>query len=430
MVPTPRLFSRRALFCAAVLGCLSLGLSSLHAQAREPGPKLTKIEAVLTVKPDRTAELLEKRRITILAPGAIRPAGQQVATWIEGMETLDLIEAYTEKSDGRRLDVEPNRIFRRDAASDDNGGYLVDQKALTVIYPDLAIGDTVVLTTKLTIKAGSFPGHLVTQFMHSSEVKSDQPGFKVTLADSPREIPDAGSSYRVVVPRGMEIHVEIAGEGVTGTVIEDEATITHVATFGERVDAKDKSRSAMEQGPRIFISTLRDYEDLGQNYWAAAAPHVEVTPAIQAMADEITQGIDEPRKQAEAISLWVKRNIRYIIVHQGIGRDLSIVAADTVLRNRYGECKEHAVLMTALLAAKKIEAELVLIQLGDITTIPETPTLGFFNHLIVYLPEFNMLDDPTSATTPFGSLAKEGRNKPVVVMSQRGARVAMSPPAP
>lgn len=427
MVPTLRSISRRALFAAIALAFVCF---ALPADARAPGAKLTKIDAVLTVHADRTAELTETRRITILAPGAIRPAGQQVATYIEGMETLDLIEAYTQKSDGRRIDVEANRIFRRDAASDDNVGYLTDQKALTVVYPDLAIGDMVVLTTKLTIKAGSFPGHLVTQFMHSSAVKDDTPGFKVTLADSPRPIPDAGSTYRIVVPRGMEVHVEITGDGISKTVTEDEASITYLATFGEPVEAKDKSRSATEQGPRIFVSTLRDYEELGEAYWAAAAPHVEVTPAIQAMADEITNGIDDRLKQAEAISLWVKKNIRYIIVHQGIGRDLSIVAADIVLRNRYGECKEHAVLLSALLAAKKIDSELVLIQLGDITSIPETPTLAFFNHLIVYLPEFNMLDDPTSATTPFGSLAKEGRNKPVVVMSGKGARIAKSPPAP
>jgi hypothetical protein len=427
MAGTFRLMSRRAFVGAAAAGCLSLVLLVPCAQARAPGDKLSHIEAVLTVNPDRTAVLLETRRITILAPGAIRPAGQQVATYIEGMETLDLIEAYTQKSDGRRLDVEPSRIFRRDAASDDNAGYLTDQKALTVIYPDLAIGDIVVLTTRLTIKAGSFPGHLVTQFMHSSEVKDDVPGFKVTLADSPRAIPDEGSRYRIVVPKGMDLHVEIAGEGISRTVTEDEAATTYVATFGERVETKDKSRSAMEQGPRIFVSSLRDYEDLGRIYWAAARPHVEVTPTVQALADEITAGIEDRRQQAEAISLWVKRNIRYVMIHQGIGRDLSTEAADTVLRNRYGECKEHAVLMAALLAARKIDSELVLIQLGDITSIPETPTLAFFNHLIVYLPEFDAFDDPTSPTTPFGQIAKEGRNKPVVIMSERGARVATTP---
>jgi hypothetical protein len=151
-----------------------------------------------------------------------------------------------------------------------------------------------------------------------------------------------------------------------------------------------------------------------------------VTPEIQAMADEITAGIEDRREQARAISHWVKRNIRYVIVHRGIGRDLSTEPAWSVLRNRYGECKEHAILTAALLAARNIESELVLIQLGNISTLPETPSLAFFNHLIVHLPEFELFDDPTSPTTPFGQIAKEGRNKPVVMMSARGARVGMT----
>ena len=108
------------------------------------------------------------------------------------------------------------------------------------------------------------------------------------------------------------------------------------------------------------VSTLRDYENLGNNYWAAAEPHLQVTPAIQTMADEITAGIEDRREQAKAITDWVKRNIRYLIVHQGVGRDLSIEPAETILRNRAGECKEHAVLTKALLAAKGVESELVL----------------------------------------------------------------------
>lgn len=431
MAPTLGVISRRTFARAVAAGLLSLAVLAAPegAKAREPGaPTLRRIEAVLAVKPDRTAEFLETRRITVLSPDAIRPAGQQVLTWIDGLESLDVIEAYTQKKDGARLDVAPNRILRRDASADDNTAYLVDQKALTVIYPDVAVGDTVVLTTKLTINAGSFPGNLVTQFLHSSAVNNDTPNLKITVAEAARPIPDEGSSYRIVVPRGMDIRVEIAGDGITSQVIEDEASIIHVATFGERVPAKDKTRSAVEQGPRIFVSTLRDYEDLGANYWAVAAPHVAVTPAIQAMADKITEGIDDRVRQAQAISLWVKKNIRYLIVHHTIGRDLSIVAADEVLRNRYGECKEHAVLMTALLAAKGIESELVLIQIGDITTIPDTPSLAFFNHLMVYLPEFDTFDDPTTPSIPFGQIVKEAFNKPVLIMSGRGSRLGATPP--
>jgi hypothetical protein len=431
MALTFRLPSRHAFVAAAVIGCLSLGLFAnlgAPAQARAPGQTLTKIDAVLTVNTDRTAMLEETRRIVVLHEGAIRAAGQQVATYIDEMETLDLLEAYTEKSDGRKIEVPPSRILRRDASVDDEGSYRVDQKALTAIYPDVALGDTIVFKTRMHIRSGSFPGHFVTQFLHSSEVKPNRLTFKVTIAEEPREIPDSGSRYRIVVPKGMAIQVGIFGDGLTKDVTEDETTITYTATFGERSEAGDNRQlSAVERGPRIFVSTLRDYEDLGQSYWAVAQPHMQVTPEIQAVADEITAGIEDRREQARAISLWVKRNISYIVVHRGIGRDLSTEPAWSVLRNRYGECKEHAILTTALLAARNIESELVLIQLGNISSLPETPTLAFFNHLIVHLPEFELFDDPTSPTTPFGQIAKEGRNKPVVIMSARGVRLGTTP---
>jgi hypothetical protein len=427
MTRKPRLTAWGALAGAAFVICFSFGVwtdIAGHAKTAPAQLKLTHIDAVLTVNMDRTAELLETRRVTVLAPGSIKAVGQQVATYIDGMEKLDVIEAYTQKADGRRL---PARTFRRDAAIDGVSGYTTDQKALTAFFPDVSVGDTVVFATRLEIRSGTIPGHFVTQFLHSSDIKSGVPSLKVTVAEDPRAIPDPGSTYRIVVPREMAIRVGIAGEGLTQEVTEDETTLTYKATFGAAEPSSLITLSAVERGPRILVSTLRTYEELGENYWAAAAPHVQVTPEIQRVADEITAGIEDRREQAQAISRWVKQNIRYLIVHQGIGRDLSTEPAETILRNRYGECKEHAVLTAALLAAKNIESELVLIYLGKVSTLPEPPTLAFFNHLMIYLPEFGLFDDPTAADLPFGVIAKSGFNKPVVMMSQRGARQDTTP---
>lgn len=423
--------SPRTLACAAIVLALVLPVWSVEearTDALASAPKLFTLHTAVTVNADHTAEVLETRRITILKQDAIRAAGQQVATYIEGMESLDLVEAYTQKSDGRRLDVSPDRIFRRDAAIDGDGNYLVDQKALTAFFPDLSVGDTVVFTTRLKILSGSFPGHLVTQFLHSSAVKGDKANLKITIAEGEREIPAPGSRYRIVVPRDMDLTIGVGGEGVTTDVTQDETSTVYIVTFGIVPEPeKGDPRPPVERGPHILLSTLRDYADLGINYWAAAEPHVAVTPVVQAMADEITAGIDDRREQAKAISDWVRRNIRYLIVHKGIGRDLSAESAETVLRNRYGECKEHAVLTKALLAAKGIDAELVLINLGKVSLMPDTPTLAFFNHLMIYLPEFELYDDPTAPKGVFGQMSFGGHNKPVVHLSERGARIATTP---
>jgi hypothetical protein len=261
----------------------------------------------------------------------------------------------------------------------------------------------------LGIKSGPVPGHFVTQFMHSREIKRNTPSLKVTTAEDVREIPDAGSTYRIVVPRDMPIRVGISGDGLTQKITEDETTITYTVVFDPAQTSTDVDlRWPLERGPHILVSTLRSYEELGQSFWAAAAPHVQVTPPIAQLANEITAGIDDRREQAKAISQWVKKNIRYLLVHRGIGRNLSVDHAEIILRNRAGECKEHAILTAALLAAKNIESELVLIYIGKMSFLPDTPTLAFFNHLVLFLPEFSVFDDPTASDLSFGRLMRTG----------------------
>src|SRR5262249_14420909 len=143
------------------------------------------------------------------------------------------------------------------------------------------------------------------------------------------------------------------------------------------------------------------YEDLGRAYAAAAAAKVVVTPEITALAEEITKGVSDRRQQAMAIDAWMKRNIRYVAVYLGVGR---VVPNDTatVLRHKFGDCKDKVTLMSALLAAKGIASEPVLINLGPAYTLPEPPTLVALNHVILYLPDFDLYDDPTVAPAAFG----------------------------
>jgi transglutaminase-like putative cysteine protease len=69
---------------------------------------------------------------------------------------------------------------------------------------------------------------------------------------------------------------------------------------------------------------------------------------------------------------WVSKNIRYVAIDIG---NSGIVPhdADSVLANAYGDCKDHAVLYSALLKAKGIQSETVLINLGEAYTLPTWP---------------------------------------------------------
>src|SRR5262249_20338467 len=143
-----------------------------------------------------TVDSVTTTRIKILGEVALRSVGQQPVSYVEGMQTLDIVEAYTEKAGGRRITVDPASIITRDEASGLNAVYQRDAKERTVIFPDLAVGDTIVLTTRIETKAGVFPGH----YFHN-------------VVFSP-QIPWADSIVRIVVPKGLAVNVAALGDGI------------------------------------------------------------------------------------------------------------------------------------------------------------------------------------------------------------------------
>jgi hypothetical protein len=375
----------------------------------EPAPFSLALDRTITLHADRTAESITTTRIRILGEAALRSMGQQTASYIEGMQTLDVVEAYTEKADGRRIAVDPAGIITRDEASGLNAVYLRDAKVRTAIFPDLAVGDATVMTTRLETKADLFPGH----YFHTVVF--------------PRQIPFADSTIRIIVPKGLAVNVAVLGKDIEDRMVEDGDVVRHLVTYRAvpRVAEEPGATAAFDHDPRLLISTFKDYEELGRAYWAEAEKRAAVTPEIQALADEITAGIADKRAQAAAIDRWIKSNVRYVAVYLGSGRVVPN-DANTVLKNKYGDCKDQATFMIALLAAKGIAGEPVLINGTNAHALDQPATLAALNHVIVYLSEWGIYDDPTASHAGFGVLINT-YDKPAVHLSANGVRLARTP---
>src|SRR5207248_195802 len=64
---------------------------------------------------------------------------------------------------------------------------------------------------------------------------------------------------------------------------------------------------------------------------------------------------------------------------------------------RFGDCKDKASLMIALLRAAGIRAELALVRTRRIGEVaPGTASVAIFNHAIVYLPQHDLWLDGTA----------------------------------
>ena len=365
----------------------------------------------LTVREDRTGTETSTKRIKILTPGAIQLLSQQQVKFVEGMQRLDTVEAFTEKADGRRVPVIPTNILTNDGASGLQATYVPDLKVRTIIFPDVAVGDTLVMTNKIEFLQDEFPG----QFSYFDYFPRSQSFSSVQLT--------------IEAPTSLDLMVKTTGDATTDQIETVGRVLRHTINIASEPYKPEEpgAVSAIDRDPSVMVSTFHSYEELGMAYGRAALPKIKPTPEIQALADEITKNAVGHRAQAAAIDAWMKKNIRYVALYLSIGRVVPH-DAETILHNRFGDCKDKATLMAALLEAKGIASEATLINLGNSYTLPEPPTLISLNHVILYLPEFNLYDDPTMNMVAFGVLAAEAYYKQVVRVSAAGASIALTPP--
>ena len=327
--------------------------------------------------------------------GAIERLARAAISFNPTLETLDIVEAYTLKPDGTRKEVDAAAIRAQLAPGVPNVAMFADIQQKVIVYPDVAPGDRVVATWHRTAKP-LFPG----QFIWNTEFAQD-----IAWNDV---------SNVITAPPGFALHVQGIGVQTEQTNDADGTKVSIRYSQPEAVAFEQYGVSASDRRPRAFVSSFPDYAAMAAAYDALSRDKARVTPRVQAEADRITAGITDRRGQASALHAFAAGQIRYVALYLGRG-GVEPHAADDVLVNGYGDCKDHTVLFTALLAAKGIDSRYALINLGNAYQLAGPPTLAVLNHVITYIPEFDLYVDPTSATTGLSQLMLEHFGKTVVL---------------
>jgi tetratricopeptide (TPR) repeat protein len=86
------------------------------------------------------------------------------------------------------------------------------------------------------------------------------------------------------------------------------------------------------------------------------------------------------------LSQFVRSELTYKAIEFGPRGRIPVDSART-LRNRYGDCKDHSLLLHHLLKAHGIQSHLALVHF-DAKVHNDLPDLDQFNHMILYVPEF------------------------------------------
>jgi len=107
----------------------------------------------------------------------------------------------------------------------------------------------------------------------------------------------------------------------------------------------------------------------------------------------------DPSVIAKELAQYVQSSITYQALEFGSRAQIPNKSSKT-LTNKYGDCKDHAVLLHDLLEKKGIKSQLALVSTSKYIN-QDIFTLDQFDHMILYLPEINggVFIDPTDKYT-------------------------------
>lgn len=194
-----------------------------------------------------------------------------------------------------------------------------------------------------------------------------------------------------------------------------------------------------------------NWQQMGLWYVNLVQGRRDVSPDLKQAVLNMTSSSPTPLKKMQVIANFVQHDIRYVAIELGIGGFQPHPAAE-VYTHRYGDCKDKATLMSAMLHEVGVDSYYVIINASRGAVTSSTAAhVGGFNHAIlaIKLPEgLNDLSlvavrndprygrllffDPTNPLTPFGQISGHlQQNYGLLVTADGGELIALpvQPPA-
>jgi tetratricopeptide (TPR) repeat protein len=188
----------------------------------------------------------------------------------------------------------------------------------------------------------------------------------------------------------------------------------------KNTDQKKKKKRPEDELPDVQLTTFNSWEEVGRWYQNLEKDRRTPSPLVRAKAEELTKGLNTDLEKIEALYDYTAKNFRYVSLSLGSGR-FQPHAADDVLRNQYGDCKDKNTLLESLLDAVGIHAAPALIN-SFRKLDPDVPSPSQFNHVIttVMAGKDQVWMDTTTEVAPFRLLTYALRKKQALVIPSDG----------
>lgn len=266
-------------------------------------------------------------------------------------------------------------------------------------------------------------------------------------------LPVERSHYTLRLPKGWEYRADWINHPPQAPVIQNDS-YTWELTDIPRIENEYNQPPSRALAGKIIVTffadkikgqTFRSWNDLAMWQAKLLAGTREPSPALQQKVQELAPAAMPMFDRMKALARFAQRDVRYAAIKIGIG-GLKPHPAAEVFAHRYGDCKDKATVLAAMLAQIGVKSFYMLIHdERGIFTEKTPPSLGF-NHAIlaIQLPEATypkplpavyehpklghlLIFDPTNEWVPFGQLPYYEQDSYALLVTDDGGELIHLP---
>jgi len=332
-------------------------------------------------------------------------------------EKVEIEYARTITPEGQVVDVGARHI--RDVSRYLNFPLYSNARVCIISFPEISDG------AFIEYKARVYRSQLINKkdLAMSYPVQSSEPiinaYFEVSLPkEKPLKLKNINTGYNDFKAR-LEPRVKEAGERIIYSWDFDKLP---------QIMPESNMPADVEINPTILMTTFSGWFEIYKWWQDLTEDKIKADPQIKNKVRELVSGKSSGEEKARAIYNFCAKEIRYVGVEYGQA-GYEPHRAEDIFKNKYGDCKDQAILFVTMLREAGLASWPVLISTEDYYNLRDDFPATLFNHCIasVLLDGKLCFLDPTAETCSFGDLRTDDQGRRVLIFKESGYEITDTP---
>jgi transglutaminase-like putative cysteine protease len=296
-------------------------------------------------------------------------------------ETLSVVRARVLKSNGRE---EQGSVSADQPVMKQGAAMYFDARARQLRFSRLQPGDVVEIEYRLLPSTEANPWT----------------GYYARLDPFRDSLPTRLRRRVLVAPSSMKLYA--VEHGLSPAAVRENGGETTRTWEAREIGAQPMGASV--DGPYLHVSTIGSQEEFGRWYNQMLEPELQLDESLHAVAEQILDRKLTTQGKVQAVYENVKRRTRYTGFEFGV-HSYQPYPVSIVERRGFGDCKDKAAMLVALLRAVGVPAEFAMVRTRSAGAVDEDAySVQLFDHAMAYIPELNIFVDGTANSETIGEL--------------------------